>query len=155
MPESVFVDSNLLVLLVVGRVNPERIETFKRTNKYRKQDFDLLGSLIGSASKLYSTAHVLAEVSNLTDLKDSEREQARHVLKEVVQQVKEISIPSVDGVNDPVYSRLGLTDAAIVVAAKQYSCQVWTDDFDLYESLGRLGLDVHNFSHYRARSLGF
>ena len=38
------VDTNLLVLYVVGSVNPERIETFKRTR----------------------LAHVLAEVSNLT-----------------------------------------------------------------------------------------
>ena len=62
------VDTNLLVLLVVGSVNRDRIETFKRTSKYTKADYDLLTRVLGAFQKIYTVAHVLAEVSNLTDL---------------------------------------------------------------------------------------
>jgi hypothetical protein len=61
-------DANVLTLLVVGRVNRGRIATFKRTRRYDSDAFDLLGRVIAPASKLYTIAHVLAEVSNLTDM---------------------------------------------------------------------------------------
>ena len=67
MADSVLIDTNLLVLLC---------------------------EMIGSGSKLYSTPHVLEEVSNLTDLKDRERDQARRLLKDVIHQVEEIPITS-------------------------------------------------------------
>ena len=38
-------DTNLLVLFIVGTVNPRRIESFKRTSKYSQGDFDILGSV--------------------------------------------------------------------------------------------------------------
>lgn len=66
-------DANVLTLLVVGSVNPRRIATFKRTSRYDLDAFDLLRRVIAPASKLYSIAHVLAEVSNLTDMKGPER----------------------------------------------------------------------------------
>ena len=62
------VDTNLLVLYVVGGVNRNRIDTFKRTTRYTKSDYDLLLRVIAKFNPLYAVAHVLAEVSNLTDL---------------------------------------------------------------------------------------
>lgn len=62
------IDTNLLVLFAVGSVNRWRIETFKRTREYTKADFDLLLRALENQQPLYTTAHVLAEVSNLTDL---------------------------------------------------------------------------------------
>jgi len=61
------VDTNLLVLFTVGKVNRQRIENFKRTS-----DYDLLLRVLGKFNKLYTVAHVLAEVSNLTDLPGAE-----------------------------------------------------------------------------------
>jgi hypothetical protein len=40
------IDTNLLVLFIVGNVNRNRIETFKRTSKYNKEGFDLLFGVI-------------------------------------------------------------------------------------------------------------
>jgi hypothetical protein len=42
---------------------------------------------------LYTVAHVLAEVSNLTDLRGPERLLARRVLKETVSLLKEAEMP--------------------------------------------------------------
>jgi hypothetical protein len=36
------VDTNLLVLFVIGTVNLDRIGTFKRTRKYIRSDYNLL-----------------------------------------------------------------------------------------------------------------
>src|ERR1035437_9668843 len=68
----ILVDTNLLVLFVVGRVNRNRIETFKRTRQYTMDDYDLLVQVLGNFERLYTVAHVLAEMSNLTDLPGAE-----------------------------------------------------------------------------------
>jgi hypothetical protein len=48
------VDTNLFVLFTVGTVNRDRIETFKRTSKYAKADYDLLIRVLGGFGKIYS-----------------------------------------------------------------------------------------------------
>ena len=62
------VDTNLLVLIAVGGVNRNRIETFKRTSRYTKADYDYLLRVLGTFKTPYTVPHVLAEVSNLTGL---------------------------------------------------------------------------------------
>ena len=75
------IDTNLLVLFVVGGVNRDRIESFKRTRQYSKTDYQLLLRVLDGFEPLYTLAHVMAEVSNLTDLTGRERLQARQLLK--------------------------------------------------------------------------
>jgi len=69
----VLIDSNLLVLLVVGSVNPNRIGTFKRTRQYSRSDYTALVRVVGHFARVYTLAHIVAEVSNLTDLTGGER----------------------------------------------------------------------------------
>ena len=91
---SLLVDTNLLVLFVVGEVNPSRIETFKRTHQYTRADYDLLRRVLQRFKRLYTVAHVMAEVSNLTDLVGAEGHQARLVLKENISLMDEAEMPS-------------------------------------------------------------
>jgi len=89
------IDTNLLVLFTVGTVNRRRIESFKRTSKYNEDDYDLLVRVIERAGNpLYTVAHVLAEVSNLTDLTGRERRLARRLLRETITKLQEPSMPS-------------------------------------------------------------
>ena len=48
------VDTNLLVLFAVGKVNRSRIETFKRTRQYTITDFKLLIKVLGRWESLYT-----------------------------------------------------------------------------------------------------
>ena len=146
------VDTNLLVLLAVGAVNRNRIETFKRTRHYTKADYDLLVSVLGKFKQIYSVAHVLAEVSNLTDLPGPERMQARRVLKETISLLSEAEMPSTRAAADPLYQNLGLVDAAIGAVARAHNCTVLTDDLDLYLRLSSDKVNVVNFTHLRARA---
>lgn len=147
-------DTNVLVLFAVGTVNRRRIETFKRTRQYTIRDFDLLLSLITQWKSLFTVPHVLAEVSNLTNLSGAERPQVRQILKETISVLTEVSIPSVRASLDPIYPSLGLVDAAIATVAREHRCTVLTDDLDLYLQLAKDGVGVINFTHFRARDLG-
>ena len=148
------IDTNLLVLYAVGTVNRNRIETFKRTRQYTKSDYNLLVRVLKNFEPLYTVAHVLAEVSNLSDLPGTERLQVRHVLKETISALTEAAMSSTRAAEDRLYQDLGLVDAAIGAVARAHNCAVLTDDLDLYLRLSHDNVSVFNFTHVRAREWG-
>jgi predicted nucleic acid-binding protein len=148
------VDTNLLVLYAVGAVNRNRIETFKRTNRYTKTDYDLLLRVLARFERVFTVAHVLAEVSNLTDLPGSERLRAQDVLKKTIALLDEAEISNALAAEDRLYENHGLVDAAIGAVARAHNCAVLTDDFDLYRCLSHDNVNVFNFTHLQARAWG-
>ena len=145
----VLIDTNLFVLLIVGLVNRERIPRFKRTSHYTPEDWDLLVGLIEQIPRRYAIAHVLAEVNTLTDMKGQEKVIAREMLHRVIAITEELHIPSVEVCASSYYCRLGLTDAAIGLAARKCGCSVLTNDSDLYIALMEEGASVLRFDHLR------
>lgn len=149
--KGVLVDSNLLVLFVVGTVNRSRIQTSKRTSGFTGDDFELLTRLIGLFGKLIATPHVLSQVSDLTDLKHEELRRSRQVFAALVQELEEVRDASVDLIAHPVFERLGLADAAIATVCLR-GVLVLTADLDLYLALQERGADALNFNHVRQLS---
>ena len=145
----VLVDTNLLVLLIVGSVNRERVSKFKRTSDYSSADWDLLTGIFEQISSRYTLPHILAEVSTLTDLKGPELEVARFILRKLIAAMSEVNIGSVEACANTLYMRLGLTDAAIAAAAKVRGCSVLTNDSALYTALAAEGSHVAMFNHFR------
>ncbi len=145
-------DTNLLVLYTIGTVSTDRIETFKRTSAYRREDYELLVQVMNRFRPLYTVAHVMAEVSNLTDLKGPDRLRARRVLADTIAVLKEPHVSSLEASGTSNYEDLGLADSAISVVAREYKCEVLTDDLDLYLSLLEEGVTVEKFSHLRERN---
>jgi hypothetical protein len=158
MPASQFqrllIDTNLFVLWVVGIVNTARISGFKRTSKYDAEDFHLLVRHVLRGREIFTSPHILAEVSNLTDLTGRERDVARNVLKSTLASMKEVFVPAIEISKEVTYPRLGLSDAGIVNLAQNHQCHVATDDFDLYLALTKESLSCTNFTHLRAQFRG-
>jgi|SRR5581483_1547912 len=144
------VDTNLLVLFVVGSINRKRIEKFKRTSQYSESDYDLLVRVLGQFKTLYTVAHVMAEVSNLTDLSGRELQQGRSLLQETLTILQEPVVASERAARSVHYESLGLTDAAIAELAREHNCAVLTDDLSLYLTLSNEGITALNFTHLRA-----
>lgn len=147
--KGVLVDTNLLVLYLVGLVNKRRIQDFKRTQNFTVEDFDVLAGLIEQLGKLISTPHVLAQVSDLTDLAGKELAKVRSLYKEIVTPVEEYYDRSRDLMTDALFDRLGLTDTAICRVCGR-GILVVTADVQLHVALERRGLDSLNFNHIRA-----
>jgi len=55
----ILVDANLLLVLVLGRLDKNRIPKFERTSTYDIDDYYLLELIVGRFSKLLITPHVL------------------------------------------------------------------------------------------------
>lgn len=143
------VDTNLLVLLIVGSVNISRVGVFKRTASYTAQDYRLLLELMELAGRICSVAHVFSEVSNLTDLKGIERQLALRELKRLINRVHEPAIASELASDHSMYERLGLTDAAILTAAVEHKYAVLTADLDLQLALISQRVPTLNFTNLR------
>lgn len=145
----VLVDTNLLVLFLVGQVNRRRITTYKRTEAFTPNDFDVLSALIGHFGRLFATPHLLGEVSNLTDLRGQDLVTIRQQFATLVEHLEEQYDPSQKLVGDQQFARLGLADVSIAAVAAR-EILVLTADLALQLELQRRGADALNFNHVRA-----
>ena len=151
-PPGIVIDTNILLMYVIGVVDPARIETFKRTRSasFRKDDVEILNEYLRSFVTLATTPNILTEVSNLLGgLGRDELPSYRGALRQLVVRVlDERYLPSDGLTRDRYFLRLGLTDTAIVHAARQ-GFRVLTDDAGLANALYEEGWDVINFNHLR------
>jgi hypothetical protein len=144
------VDSNLLLLYLVGKCDPRIIPRFTRTRKYTTKDFDLLSRILDRVFKVVlTTPNILTEVSNLaTKLSDNERPAFFDEMKKHVTVFDERYCASIGAFADRQCRRLGLTDAVLLSLCP--NVLVLTDDLPLYQVIATRGHDVINFTHVRA-----
>lgn len=133
------IDTNLLLVLLVGAQDRNQVPRFKRTSKYTVEDYDHLANYVAGFRRVVVTPNVLTEVSNLAG-QLSEPLRSR-VLAQLgvfaATQAAERYIPSSEAVKERDFRRLGLADATIVLAAHnpEEKFAVLTDDFALYGKL--------------------
>ncbi len=140
----VLLDTNLLLLLLIGAFERERIEKFKRTAGFTKFDYDQLVGFLRLFSKIVTTPHILTEVSNLAGaLPDNVRESwSTHFARKAATffEVFEESRLLMSGIS---FGAFGLTDAAIHSLAA--NTLILTEDFRLSGFLRSAKLPVFNF----------
>ncbi len=146
----VFIDSNLLVLLVVGSVGRDLITKHRRLQTYTADDYDILVELLTPFGQVFVTPNTLTEASNLLGLHaDPERSRFFDMLRFFIQRSEEVVVASVDASSNDEFRRLGLTDAALleVITAE---APLLTVDFDLYRAASTKEPDsAINFAHHR------
>ena len=146
----VFIDSSLLVLLVVGRVGRGMITKHRRLREYTADDYDILVKLLRPVDQVFVTPNTLTEASNLLGQHaDPERSRFFDMLRFFIQGSQEVMVASVEASSNDVFGRLGLTDAALleVITAE---APLLTVDLDLYLAASRKeAASVINFTHHR------
>jgi len=143
-------DTNVLLLLIVGRIDPRHVARFRRTrDRFEGSDYHRLSRFIASDRQVVTTPHILTETSNLLGaLNGSYLEQARGLLSQIIGVAVAEMRPSQYLVDQRAYWLFGLTDTAIVTAATE-GTTVLTDDAALHAYLSGAGVDVINFNHLR------
>ena len=145
----VLIDSNLLLLLLVGTYDRSLIERTKRLNKYSVGDFDLLLRFCGLFRRILTTPHVLTEVSNLTQNPDDRRLSAffKFFADQCGVLIERYQI-SADIVRHSLFLSFGLADSALAMESDE-GMLLLTDDFSLCAALQKRGRDAINFNHLR------
>lgn len=148
--KGILIDTNILLLYIVGSVNKEAIGKFKRTNRFSSEDFDTLVSILGRFQVKITTSNILTETSNLLGHLDKNlRPNYFGSFATGVNTLQEILVKSSNVTNSKVFFDLGLTDAVIAETARD-NYVVLTDDFPLYHYLNSSGIDAINYNHIRA-----
>lgn len=151
--KNLVLDTNLLVLLVVGFTDENLIKRHKRTRIFTAEDFVLLKILIEQNPKIVTTPHVFAECSNLIRQIDSITAAALlNSLQILVEKIIKVYTPSSELTHQPHFLRLGLTDCGLL-DIMQDQFLLLTTDLDLYLAASASGADVQNFNHLRAQYL--
>jgi len=146
---SVILDSNLLLLFVVGTTRRSYIAIHKRLHAYSEQDFTLLLQIIERASNVVVTPNTLTETSNLLGyMAEPARAELFTTFRALIEASEEVHCESRTTSNSPVFLRLGLTDAVLFDSCKEQLSLV-TADFDLYQATLASGGSVINFNHLR------
>lgn len=149
---TLFIDTNLLLVLLVGALDPGQVERFKRTRAYSREDFTLLTAYVGGFGRMLTTPNVLTEVSNLLgQLSEPLRRRALLALGVLMGEFEEKYLPSIGLAEDAHFPILGLSDTSIIHSADE-DVTVLTDDLQLYVRLSSAGVDVINFNHLRSGS---
>ena len=151
MPSALFIDANLIVLLVVGSVGRDLISRHRRTSKtFTVEDYDRLIRAISQVDNVRVTPNTLTEASNLLGQhREPQRSQLLLKLRAFIEQSTETVVASVDAVRHEVFPRLGLTDAALLEVVSA-DAQLLTVDLNLYHAaLARGDEAAINFNHWR------
>jgi hypothetical protein len=147
----VVLDSNLLLLLVVGLTDPAYISKHKRLSAYTAEDFELLQRMLSTTRSILVTPNILTETSNLAgQIADPARSQIYTAIRGFVgfPTTNECVVLSTIAVQDTCFLRLGLTDVAILEVL-QNSHTLLTADLDLYLAAMARGMKATNFNHFR------
>jgi len=145
----VLVDTNILLLLVVGSLDRQRIPGFKRTSQFTVEDYDVLVRVLTGFKKIITTPCILCEVSNLSaQIKAPVKTELFRRLAATIAVLDEQYVRSDTAAGHSSFSRLGLTDAGILYLSRG-NYLVLTADLDLYLSLQKEGIDAVNFRHLR------
>lgn len=153
--EGVIVDTNILLLHFVGQFDRDILVngSFKRTQQFLAEEFDLLKGILARFRRIVTTPGILTEVNSLSNqLGRLRRRRFFRDFAERIETLDERYIESRVLARSDSFEALGLADTGILRVARD-NLLVLTDDYRLANLLGAMRIDAINFNHIR--SLGW
>jgi hypothetical protein len=152
---TVAIDTNLLLLYVVGSASRKYVSMHKRLKTFDEDDFDLLVEQVTIANRIILTPNTLTETSNWIDhIAEPARGHIYNCLAALlaVPEVNERYVPSLTVCERMELPRLGLADCTLLEVART-GVPIITTDLHLYLAAEASGARAINFNHLRdARS---
>ena len=150
-PKRIFLDTNLLLLLIVGVTDRELIAKHRRLRAFDQDDYETLVRLLNQIDQILVTPNTLTEASNLlAQHGEPERSRLFDVLRTLIEENEEIVVTSKTASRNNEFTRLGLTDAALLEVVSN-SNPLITVDLDLYlAAIRKEGQSAFNFRHYQS-----
>jgi hypothetical protein len=147
--KAAILDSNVLLLYLVAEFDPSLVgSSYKRLSSFQAPDIVLLRWLFDQFSSVATTAHVLTEVSNLSNQMPTwKKEQWFPWFGRRLGDFAEIALASSEIGRLDTFFRFGLTDAGLVQLSDRYV--IVTNEFPLTGLLESRNLPVINFTHLR------
>ena len=140
----ILIDTNALVVLIIGFIDTRLFKNHKRTSIYEKQDFEELLTVIGSINNLVVLPNIWTEVDNLlNDFSGNYKYQYVEKLTETIRLTNEKFISSLMATQSHHFYDLGLTDSLVLEYAKECRLLI-TSDSKLSDYALAYGIPVYD-----------
>ena len=147
--KSTLVDTNLMLLQVVGLYDPLLVPKVKRTSMFSVDDFGRLVMVMSRFPSRTVTPHILAEVSNLLgQSREPLKAEFFKVFAMLISRLEEIHVPATIVCGAPHFGQFGLTDLGMIAAARSEQV-VMTADTPLAAYMRSQGVEVIDFNDFR------
>ncbi len=124
----IIIDSNSLIVLLLGFINPSLINRHRNTSIYDEQDFHILISVIKDIKKLVVLPNIWTEVDNILNrFSGSYKDQYVEKIILTIKETSEKYIESHSVENNTAFYDLGLTDTLILEHAKDCEMLITSD----------------------------
>ncbi|NLY64991.1 MAG: hypothetical protein GX070_08575 [Alcaligenaceae bacterium] len=134
MARRLIIDTNLLLLLVIGAVEGGRhIHNSKRLGAYDITDYDAVLACMKKYKEVCITPYIAAEVSNLIDLDGHAGVLAYGIARELFSCFKEIDTIINDDCEPDYFLRFGITDSSLIRLAPGFD--ILTNDKRMLDML--------------------
>lgn len=140
----ILVDSNALIVLLLGLIDPKLLKTHKTTSIYDEDDFFDLLYVIGDLNRILVLPNIWTEVDNLLNtFGGNYKYQYTQKITEIIKTTSEKYIKSKTGSECESFFDLGLTDSLVLEQAK--SCKLLiTSDSKLSDYAIASGIKVYD-----------
>lgn len=144
--KNIFLDANILVLLVVGQVRPDLLAKISPGNvSFDVDDFELIVAILKEFENTVTTPYILAEVNNLLlRIDHNSRIECREKLGEYISLLTNFYTAPIALVKHPQFKSFGIADISILHAASKETL-ILTEDGPLIGLLqgSQNGLDYN------------
>lgn len=138
MNDRLLIDSNLLLVMIIGAVEDGRhIKNSKRLKSFCIEDYNQLWKIVESYKEVWITPYIATEISNLIDLDGHARSLAFQMAREIFGLFKQVDTSVFDDCKDEFFINFGLTDSSIINLSK---------DFDILTNDKRMLLPLYSAS---------
>ena len=140
----IIVDSNALIVLLIGTIDPKLFKTHKATSIYDEDDFHELLNVIEDFKEIIVLPNIWTEVDNLLNTFGGNYKYPYiQKIREVIKITSENYIDSKKGCELESFSQIGLTDSLVLEQAK--SCKLLiTSDSQLSDYAIAYGIKVYD-----------
>ncbi|MGM0581733.1 MAG: hypothetical protein ACQETL_13690 [Bacteroidota bacterium] len=148
------IDSNALLVLILGLMNPSLINKHKKTSIYSSEDYENLLGVIGSIESLVVLPNIWTEVDNL--LNKFNRNQKELYVEKIIQTIKNTTEQYLQSnliEENHAFYDLGLTDTLILEHAKNCELIITSDSTlsDYARSQGVEVFDLKELANYKLK----
>ena len=145
----ILIDSNALLVLIIGLIDEDLVSKHKRTSIYTKKDFHDLVQVIGSHEKLLVLPNIWTEVDNLlNNFTGNHKWQYYNHFKNIVEKSSEKYLQTEQGAKSHSFIELGLTDSLILDIGTECDFIITSDSL-LSDHAKALGIKVYDMVENR------
>ncbi len=149
----ILIDSNSLIVIILGLMNPSLINSHSKTSIYDDEDFQNLMSTIKSIESIVVLPNIWTEVDNLLNkFSGSNKDLYIDKIINTIKSTSEKYLESILVEKKPSFYDLGLADTLILEYAKECDMLI-TSDSALSDYARAYGINVYDMKELKNEKL--